>query len=114
MPSSDKGANAHGAHSTDVTDGTGTQEGTGRAHKAGAFDMRNFIAALIGIYGIVLVIYGLVGSNDEQTAKAGGVQINLWAGLGMVVVAALFLVWARLRPVIVPADATGADDEQHH
>ena len=84
-----------------TTSGTTSRTG-GRTHRAGAFDMRNFIAALIGIYGIVLTIYGIVGSSDAQLKKAGDVNINLWAGIGMLVVAAVFAVWARLRPVVVP------------
>jgi hypothetical protein len=87
-----------------------TPEGTQRAHKAGAFDMRNFIAALIGLYGIVLVIYGIIGSSDVQLKKSDGVNINLWAGIGMVVVSAVFVVWARLRPVVVPDDIEAGDD----
>ena len=38
-------------------------------------------------------------------------NINLDAGIGMAVVAALFLVWARLRPVAVPDEAE-QDDER--
>jgi hypothetical protein len=81
------------------------------ARKAGAFDMRNFIAALIGLYGVVLVIYGIIGSSDIQLKKTGGININLWAGIGMVVVAAIFLTWARLKPVVVPAQVSGDDHE---
>jgi hypothetical protein len=73
--------------------------------------MRNFIAALIGLYGIVLVVYGIIGSSDTQLAKAGNININLWAGIGMVLVAAAFLLWARMRPVIVPDDPAPADAE---
>jgi hypothetical protein len=90
-----------------------SNSGSGKARKAGAFDMRNFIAALIGIYGIVLTIYGIIGSNDTQLAKSDGVNINLWAGLGMVVVAAGFAVWARLKPVVVPDDID-TDEPAHH
>jgi hypothetical protein len=64
------------------------------AHKAGAFDIRTFIGALIGIYGVVLVVTGLV-SSDGRT-------INLVGGLSMAVAAAGFLIWARLRPIVVP------------
>jgi hypothetical protein len=85
------------------------RDGTEKPHRAGAFDMRNFIAALLGIYGIVLVIYGLIGSNDTELAKSDGLNINLWAGLGMVAVAATFLIWARLRPVVVPAHVDSAE-----
>ncbi len=88
---------------------TGDDETTGRTRTAGAFDMRNFIAGLIGIYGVVLVVYGIVGSSDAQAAKSDGVNINLWAGIGMVVVAAVFVLWARLRPVVVPVRSEDQD-----
>lgn len=78
-------------------------------HQAGTFDIRMFIAMLIGLYGVVLVLMGLVGTPEEQLARAGGLNINLWAGLGMVVTAALFVLWARLRPVVVPDDLTGGN-----
>lgn len=76
-------------------------------HQAGAFDIRTFIALLIGIYGVVLVATGLFGTSEQALAKADGLNINLWAGLGMVVVAALFQIWARARPVVVPDDSEG-------
>jgi hypothetical protein len=52
---------------------------------------------------------GLVGTSEEELARAGGVNVNLWAGLGMLVFAACFLAWARLRPVVVP-DRPEADE----
>ncbi len=81
---------------------------TGQAHKAGAFDIRVFIASLIGIYGVVLLIASFFVSDDEME-KADGLNINLYAGIGMVVVAGLFLVWARLRPVVVPDDTSDTE-----
>ncbi|HLN78876.1 MAG TPA: hypothetical protein VK204_17670 [Nocardioidaceae bacterium] len=66
---------------------------------------------LIGLYGVVLVLTGFLGTSDADLARAGGLNINLWAGLGMVVVAAAFLVWARMRPVVVPADDAVEDAE---
>jgi hypothetical protein len=98
---------SHSAASSD--DQQGSSGAPKQARKAGAFDMRNFIAALIGIYGVVLVVYGIIGSSDIQLKKTGGININLWAGIGMVVVAALFLTWARLKPVVVPAEVSGDD-----
>ncbi|MGZ0147370.1 hypothetical protein ACXJJ3_09880 [Kribbella sp. WER1] len=71
--------------------------------KAGAFDIRIVIALLVGIYGVVLTILGLTGSQAE-TDKAAGININLWGGLGMLVFAALFVLWARLRPITVQDD----------
>jgi len=84
----------------------------GASHRAGAFDVRNFIAALIGIYGVVLVLMGLFGTSDSALDRAGGVNANLWAGLCMVVFAACFFLWARLRPVVVPDDPEAVDRSQ--
>ena len=71
--------------------------------KAGAFDIRVVIAALIGIYGLVLTILGII-ADPAEVAKADGLNINLWGGIAMLVFAALFVLWARLRPIAVPVD----------
>ena len=89
--------------STEKSGGTDRTDDTERPHKAGAFDMRNFIAGLLGLYGIILVIYGIIGSSDVQLKKSDGLNINLLAGIGMLLVSAAFITWARLRPVVVPA-----------
>ncbi len=99
---------------TDTTTTTKTApapEATKRKrHYAGAFDIRTIIALLIGIYGVVLVLTGIFATSDQDLKDAGGLNINLTAGIGMAVFAAVFLVWARLRPVAVP-DAAEQDDE---
>lgn len=104
-------ASSSSEHPTDSQSG----DGGGTAHKAGAFDIRVFIASLIGIYGVVLVIYGIIGSSDADLVKSGDVNINLWAGIGMLVVAAFFVIWARLRPVVVPehVDSSGGAPGGH-
>jgi hypothetical protein len=84
--------------------------GSGQKHEAGAFDVRNIIAALIGLYGVVLVIVGLVDKSRAAMAKTGDVNANLWTGIVMVVVALGFAAWSRIRPIVVPADR--ADDEK--
>jgi hypothetical protein len=77
---------------------------------AGAFDVRNVIAALIGFYGVVLVVVGLVDNGEEALEKTGGLNANLWVGIAMVVFAAAFALWARLRPIVVEAKpGSGAD-----
>ncbi|NIK61030.1 hypothetical protein [Kribbella shirazensis] len=76
--------------------------------KAGAFDIRIVIAALIGIYGVVLTILGLVQSQPEVD-KAAGININLWGGIGMLVFTALFVLWARLRPIAVPVEEESSE-----
>ena len=78
-------------------------------HSAGAFDVRNVIAALIGFYGVVLLIIGFVDSGEAEE-KTGGIDANLWAGLGMVLFALAFLLWSRLRPVVV--EERPADDDR--
>ena len=86
----------------------------GRKHTAGAYDVRVFIAGLIGFYGIVLVVMGLFADTADDRAKTGDVNANLWAGLVMVVVAIAFAVWTRMRPVVVDqkalAEAHEADE----
>jgi hypothetical protein len=76
--------------------------------KAGAFDIRIVIAALIGIYGVVLTILGIV-EKQQEIDKAAGININLWGGIAMLVFTAVFVLWARVRPNAVPfeKDATG-------
>ncbi|HET6562846.1 MAG TPA: hypothetical protein VFG72_13305 [Marmoricola sp.] len=83
----------------------------GRPHKAGAFDIRVFIGVLLGLYGVILVLTGLLGTSDRDLERAGGANVNLWAGVGLVLVSVFFVVWARLRPVVVPPDAGASDDE---
>ncbi|GGL17791.1 hypothetical protein [Nocardia jinanensis] len=63
------------------------------------FDIRTIVGSLLGLYGIILVITGLVHDTVDEEAKTGGINVNLWAGLALVVVAAAFVTWALLRPV---------------
>ncbi|SFO92669.1 hypothetical protein SAMN05421810_101417 [Amycolatopsis arida] len=73
-----------------------------RTRRAGAFDIRLVIALLIGVYGLVLTVMGIGFTSDEDIAKAAGLNINLWAGIGMLIFAGLFVVWVVLRPIAVP------------
>ena len=88
-----------------------SESSTSGRRQAGAFDIRNFIAMLIGIYGVVLMLMGIFGTSAEDLERAGGLNINLWAGAGMAVVAAAFAAWARLRPVVVPAESQEQERE---
>jgi hypothetical protein len=62
------------------------------------FDVRRIIGGLLILYGVVLVIVGL-GDSEAEIQKAQGVHINLWAGIGMLVVGGLFVLWALWRPL---------------
>jgi len=74
------------------------------------FDLRSVIALLFGVYGIVLLILGLVSNTAEDMAKAGGWDINRDTGIAMLVVAVLFVLWVRLRPVKAPVSELGDPD----
>jgi uncharacterized membrane protein len=82
-----------------------------QVRRAGAFDVRTFIALLIGLYGVVLLLMGLFATSDNDLAKAGGFNINLWTGIGLLVVAAAFQTWAVLRPVIVARNPDEPDEK---
>jgi hypothetical protein len=77
------------------------ESGSATKHAAGAFDVRNVIAALIGFYGVVLVVVGLVDHGADALKKTGGVNANLWVGIAMIVFALVFALWSRLRPIVV-------------
>ncbi|MBK1785858.1 hypothetical protein [Prauserella cavernicola] len=81
-----------------------------RSRSAGVFDIRLIIALLMGVYGAVLTVLGIGFTTDEDMAKSADININLWAGLAMLVFAGVFVLWAQLRPLTVPdnveSDAT--------
>ena len=69
------------------------------------FDLRILIGGLFSLYGVVLIIAGLV-DGPAEIQKAAGIRINLWMGIGMLVLGLLFLLWWRVLPVIRPVDAS--------
>ena len=76
-----------------------SQNGT-EGSKASLFDIRNIIGALLGIYGVVLVVMSFSTSSEDRE-KVSGVNANLWVGIGLLAFAAFFVVWAFLRPLVV-------------
>ncbi|GGM79837.1 hypothetical protein GCM10009721_00350 [Terrabacter tumescens] len=93
-------------HDLDAPGTDGEQEGR---HTAGAFDIRNFIGALLGLYGLILLAMGIFG--DQSLDKTGGVNANLYAGIALVVVSAFFIGWARIKPIVVPEHVEPAGDD---
>jgi hypothetical protein len=79
------------------------------ARAANLFDVRRLIGALFVVYGVILVILGL-GESDASIEKSAGVNVNLWAGLGMLVLGLLFLAWAFLRPLSEELGEAEEDD----
>ncbi|GAA3510943.1 hypothetical protein GCM10022234_01760 [Aeromicrobium panaciterrae] len=76
-----------------------------KAAVAGLFDLRFIIGGLLTVYGLILTLLGIFNATDEELARGDGFNINLWAGIGMLVVGLLFAAWARWRPLVVPPDA---------
>jgi hypothetical protein len=68
------------------------------ARLANRFDIRRLIGGLFLLYGLILTAMGIFGSSHVKN-KAAGINIDLWAGIGMLVFAALMIAWALLRPV---------------
>jgi hypothetical protein len=75
------------------------------ARAANRFDIRRIIGGLFVVYGVILVVTGIVGSHHVKT-KAAGINIDLWAGIAMVIFAIIMIAWALLRPVMPEPEET--------
>ena len=62
------------------------------------FDLRRILGALFLVYGVIVTVVGIVNHGTDPD-KTGGIQINLWVGVAMLVAGLLFLLWDRLAPV---------------
>ncbi|WP_217550858.1 hypothetical protein [Streptomyces sp. GbtcB6] len=67
------------------------------ATAARIFDLRRIIGGLFVLYGIIVTITGITDSQAEID-KAQGININLWTGIGMLLLGVFFLVWLWVRP----------------
>jgi len=58
-------------------------------------DIRYPIGFLFSIIGLMLTIFGLVtGNNAELYHKSLDINVNLWTGLGMLIIGGVFLIFA--------------------
>ncbi|MCU0280001.1 MAG: hypothetical protein MUE31_14075 [Candidatus Nanopelagicales bacterium] len=64
-------------------------------------DLRLAIAALFTVFGLIVTITGLT-VDEADLAKAQGVNLALWTGLGMLGLAAVFGIWLWRAPPEVP------------
>ncbi len=80
-----------------------------RSAAARLFDVRRVIGGLFVVYGVIVTVIGIFDSPAD-IAKAEGVRINLWMGLGMLALGLFFLVWQRLNPPEVPSAPADDDD----
>jgi hypothetical protein len=93
-----------------------SQNDTGGA-KANLFDIRNIIGALLGIYGVVLLVMSF-STSSQDLEKVSGVNANRWVGIGLILFALFFVVWAFLRPIVVDEqkleeDKRAVEEEAH-
>jgi hypothetical protein len=79
------------------------------ATAARIFDLRRIIGGLFIVYGVIVTIAGITDSKSAID-KAQGVNINLWTGLGMLILGLFFVAWLKLRPTPPPVSAADEQD----
>ena len=63
---------------------------------ASGLDLRYPIGGLFAALGVLLAVFGgVTASNTEMYAKSGGLNINLWWGIVLLVTGMVFLLLAR-------------------
>jgi hypothetical protein len=78
--------------------------------KVSLFDVRNIIGALMGLYGVILVLASFA-TSDADKVKADGINANLWVGIALLVFGILMIVWAVTRPIEVDEKELEADKQ---
>ena len=73
---------------------------TTKSAAARLFDIRVLIGGLFTLYGLMLIVAGLF-TSDAQLKKASDININLWLGIGMLIMGLLFLAWWKFNPLKV-------------
>ncbi|MGC5166656.1 hypothetical protein [Luteimicrobium sp. DT211] len=86
-----------------------TEEQEAHVRSTRRFDLRRIIGAIFVFYGVLVLVVGLADPTADK-AKTGGIAINVWTGLAMLVVGGVFFLWDRLRPV--PAEDILASYEE--
>src|ERR1700749_2222731 len=76
---------------------------------ANLFDLRRIIGGVMTVWGVLLIILGATDSTEEAN-KAAGININLYAGIGMLIVGLIFLAWAFSRPL--GSDLRDAEEDE--
>ncbi|MCZ0988788.1 hypothetical protein [Streptomyces diastatochromogenes] len=83
------------------------------ATAARIFDLRRIIGGLFVLYGVIVTITGITDSQAEID-KAQGININLWTGIGMLLLGIFFLAWLKLRPTPPSLPPEGLPEEKEN
>jgi len=92
---------------TDSTGATAEDEASA-ARIANRFDIRRIIGGVFVLYAVILIVTGLIGGHEVKT-KAAGINVDLWTGIGMLIVGALMITWALTRPVALEPAGRGGE-----
>ncbi|WIB76566.1 hypothetical protein DEJ28_13005 [Curtobacterium sp. MCPF17_002] len=97
---------------SDTTTGMTDEQKAALVRSTRRLDLRRILGGLFVLYGVITTIVGIVNWNTDPE-KTGGIHINLWVGLSMLVGGLLFFLWDRLGPV--PAeDIIGQAEAEAH
>lgn len=61
-------------------------------------DIRAVIAGALGLISLFLIACALLVDDPAQLARTQGINANLWAGLGLLVIALGMGAWWLVRP----------------
>ena len=72
-------------------------------------DIRLPVGAIFAIYGLLLTVYGLMSGDVEARHMLLGLQVNIVAGVGMLIFGASFLYLARKGTPTVRSSSLSAE-----
>lgn len=78
--------------------------------RARLYDLRSAIAALFTAFGVIVTLTGLF-SDEADLVKSQGINVSLWTGLGMLLLAGCFWIWLFVVPPDVPTGHSATDFE---
>ncbi|MEE1296412.1 MAG: hypothetical protein UHD09_06170 [Bifidobacterium sp.] len=76
-------------------------------------DLRLLLGVLFTIYGVIVTCVGIFNPNDGMD-KTGGIAINLWTGIIMLIVGVAFLIWNFARPIPEEDIIESAEESARH
>lgn len=72
-------------------------------------DIRFPVGAIFAIYGVLLIFWGFASGDLEPRHMVGGLQVNVWAGAGMLIFGGVFLYLSRRRTPTVRSSSSSPE-----